>query len=359
MTKILVRRFSMSILFLFLCIISSWAYSAKQAILLEITDTIGPATQEYIQHHLISAQKNPEISFVILRLDTPGGVNTAVRSINKTILASTIPIITYVSPSGARAANLAAFIVYASHIAAMAPGTNIGATIPVEKNNIKDAIAYLRNLAQLRERNVDWPEKAVDGNVNLSAEDALKLKVIDVVADNIPDLMQKLNDRTVTVQGTPMRLDTRDVNIKTIKPGIRFTLLSYLTDPTIAYLLLLIAIYGLFLEFYHPGFIIPGILGAISLLLTLYSFQFLPINYAGITLLLAGIVCILTEASLSKISIFTVLGIVTFALGSYFFIHTNEAENKIAWQLILATSVITAVFFQVIIRISKRASRSS
>lgn len=354
-----------------LCLFSSSSHAAsKLAVQLDINSAISPAVQDYIQRGLEYARyHNAEL--VIIKLDTPGGLETSMHNINRAILASPIPVVTYVAPAGARAASAGTFIMYASQIAAMAPGTNVGAASPVNINGMSaeksdatmnkkvmnDASAYIRSLAQLRGRNINWAENAVRQAVSISAEEALKLKVINVVADNIPQLLQKINNTQVSVLGKEVKLQTADIVIQKIKPDWRFEFLSIITDPSVAYILLLIGIYGMFFEFYSPGMILPGAAGAICLILALYAFQLLPINYAGFALLALGIAFMISEAFITSFGILGIGGVIAFILGSIFLLDSHTPGFAIAWQLILIMSLITVSFFLVIVNLTIRSMR--
>lgn len=345
----------------------------KRAIILNVSGAIGPAIQDYIQRGIEYA-KEKHATLIILQLDTPGGLETAMRVINKLILASPIPIVTYVAPSGARAASAGTFILYASHIAAMAPGTNVGAASPVnlmggsetrdkkssrnieEEKATEDASAYIRGLAALRSRNVEWAEKAVREAVSLSADEALKIRVINLIASDIPDLLQKINHYTVRMPNNIITLQTDNITLETINPDWRFEFLKIITDPTIAYVLLLIGIYGLFFEFSNPGLILPGVAGAIALLIALYAFQLLPINYVGFTLLLLGILFMVAEVFLASFGALGIGGIVAFATGSVLLLDTNSGFG-IAWQMILIASIVSGVFFLIVMNLAFRSMR--
>lgn len=353
------------IAFFILCFTSTFAHATGQAIMLDVTGAIGPATQDYIERNLELARTD-HAAVMIIRLDTPGGLETSMRGISKAILASPIPVVTWVAPSGARAASAGTFILYASHVAAMAPGTNVGAASPVnmgsqkmpstmQKKAMNDAAALIRSLAELRGRNVEWPEKAVREAVSLSADEALKMKVIDLIADNVPELLKKTNGRMVKIQNEIQTIKTENIQVQMIKPDWRFQFLSVLTNPDIAYILLLVGIYGLFFEFYNPGFVLPGVAGVISLLLALYAFQLLPVNYTGFALLLLGITFMTIEIFVSGFGVLAIGGIISFVVGSIFLLDTHVAGFSIAWQLILLMALVSAVFFFVVINLAVRS----
>ncbi len=381
MIKLTNMRFHItSFLVIVILAISSVVYAEKKAVLIDVTGAIGPAVQDYIQRSLDDAAKN-QASVIILRLDTPGGLETSMRGIDKAILSSPVPVVAYVAPQGARAASAGTFIMYASQIAAMAPGTNIGAASPVNIGGIgspgenktgeenkktpsteetkakNDAAAYIRSLAEMHHRNAMWAEQAVLKAASLSSDEALKQHVIDVIANDPSDLLNKINGKTVTVQGTQQTLQTAGQTIETVKPDWRYQFLSIITDPSVAYILLLIGIYGLFFEFYNPGLVLPGVAGAICLLLALYAFQLLPINYTGFALLLLGLAFMITEVFISSFGILGIGGIIAFIVGSIFLLDTKAPGFTIAWQLILLMSVLSAVFFLVIIQLAVRSMR--
>lgn len=343
---------------------------------LTINDVIGPATDDYVERAIATATIQ-QAALIVIRMDTPGGLDSAMRSIIKTITNSSVPVAVYVAPTGARAASAGTYILYASHIAAMAPGTNLGAATPVQiggitppdlqkgkdktdksrqdnnqitmkQKTINDAVAYIRGLAQLRGRNQEWAEKAVREAVSLPASDALKLNVIDIIATNTPDLLKQINGREVLVQGKPRRLKTAGLTLKEINPDWRSRFLSVITNPNIAYILMLLGIYGLILEFYNPGSIVPGTVGAICLLLAMYSFQLLPVNYAGMALILLGIALMVGEAFEPSFGMLGIGGVTSFVIGSIILMDTDVPGFGIDISLI-ATFAVTSVILLVVV----------
>lgn len=379
----LVRRLLLAILVLWPCwLISSTLAEAVsgQAVWLEIDGAIGPASSDYFRRGLNKAVEQ-QASIVILRIDTPGGLDTSMRDIIQRIMTSPLPVITYVSPSGARAASAGAYILYASHIAAMAPATNVGAATPVQiagfpggkppdrnkpadehsaadpmhKKIINDAVAYIRGLAQMRDRNADWAEKAVREAASLSAEEALTEGVIDLIAADNNDLLEQLNGRTVTVLGQKTTLATSTLSIHHIEPDWRSRLLSVITDPNVAYILMLVGVYGLIYEFANPGTILPGVAGTISLLLALFAFQVLPINYAGLALMLLGIAFMIGEVFVTSFGALGVGGIIAFVVGSIMLLDTDIPGYGISIPLIAFFALSSAGLFMFVLGMAIRA----
>jgi membrane-bound serine protease (ClpP class) len=347
------------------------AVIAGKAILLNVSGAIGPATQDYIERGIEQAAKD-RANLVIIQLNTPGGLETAMRGINAAILNSPIPVVTYVYPKGARAASAGTFMLYASHVAAMAPGTNVGAAAPVQILNkskdtkeasaadmkaANDAAAYIRSLAEMRGRNTDWAENAVRQAASSSAENAKKMKIVDILADDYPDLLKKLDGLSVNISGKNEKLTTDGMTIETVAADWRYQFLSFITNPNIAYLLLLAAIYGLFFELSNPGLILPGIVGVIALVLALYAFQLLPINYAGLALIIVGLGFILFEVYISSYGALGVGGVIAFIVGSIMLFDTSEPAFRLTLSLILAMSIVTAAFFFVIVTIAVRSHK--
>ena len=287
-------------LFMFCLPVQAAVKEAPTAYVVKVQDIITPATSDFIHRQLQLATEEKASVFVI-ELDTPGGLMDSMKSIIQDILASKVPVVTYVSPSGAHAASAGTYIMYASHVAAMAPSTNLGAATPITmggKNDPKDTLskkmasdasAYIRGLAELRSRNSPWAEKAVNESVSLSASEALKQNVVDVVAGNLDELMNKIDGRTVKTADASMTLATKGARIEFHEADWHTKLLAIITNPNITFLLMSIGAYGIILEFSHPGAFFPGIMGGICLLLGLYALNVLPINYAGLGLLILGI----------------------------------------------------------------------
>jgi membrane-bound serine protease (ClpP class) len=365
--------------------------ATQRAIILEINDAIGPAIADYIVRELRTAAGS-ETGLIVLRMDTPGGLDTSMREIISAILASPVPVATYVAPNGARAASAGTYIAYASAVVGMAPGTNIGAATPVQlgvspfvpggkpeqpsgqKNGqekgpvgepadtesrkaINDAVAYIRSLADLNGRNADWATEAVRTSVSIPASEALKLHVIDVIADDAPDLLRKIDGRTATVAGKPERLTTASLQIVTVAPDWRTKLLAIATNPNIALILMLIGIYGLLFEFLNPGAVAPGLIGAISLLVALYALHLLPINYAGAALLLLGIGLMIAEAHIGAFGVIGVGGIIAFMIGAIMMFPPGAPGFELSPVVIAGVVVVTASFFMLVLSMLFRSRK--
>ena len=346
------------------------ASSTAIAVILDIDGAIGPAAAEYV-HDGLDEARSRQAAVVVLRLDTPGGLSSSMRDIIRDILESHIPVITYVSPSGARAASAGTYILYASHLAAMAPSTHLGAATPVqisgggifggekkddekkdakspdaktaeEQKVLNDAIAYIRGLAQLRGRNAEWAEKAVREAATLTDTEAKDQHVIELIADNVADLLKQADGRTVKIGNREVTLKTSGLTAVPIAPNWRARILAIITNPTIAYLLLLAGLYGIMFEFISPGTYFPGVLGSIALLVGLYALNLLPVNYAGAGLLLLGIAMLVAEAFLPTFGVVGIGGIAAFILGSLFLFRGDVPGFQLAWQAVAAAASASA-----------------
>lgn len=398
-------RAKISVMFLLLVVMGILlnTVSAKDTgghvLLLTIEEAIGPATDDYIERALQSAAEDGA-TLVVIRMDTPGGLDTAMRGIIKSITSSPIPVASWVAPAGSRAASAGTYILYASHVSAMAPGTNLGAATPVaiggmpspdkgkpprpaskdkadeqgtsgeqgetkpaaemdtsKRKSVNDAAAYIRSLAEMRGRNQDWAEKAVREAASLQASEALKMNVIDLIAADMPELLQKLHGREVSVQGKKVTLETTGLVVRELKPDWRSSLLSVITNPNIAYILMLVGIYGLILEFSNPGSIVPGTIGAISLLLALYALQLLPINYAGVALILLGIALMIGEAYQPSFGILGIGGVVAFVIGSVILMDTEAPGFGIDLSVILTFAISSALIFILLVGMAIKSRR--
>lgn len=344
------------------------AVQAESFVMLATYDgVINPVSAEYLHDALISAQESGAQALII-RLNTPGGLDTSMRLIIKDITGAAIPVIVYVSPSSGRAASAGVFITMAAHIAAMAPGTNIGAAHPVAMGGSEtdktmkekmenDSVAYLKSIAEQRGRNVAWAEDAVRKSLSVTEGEALKLKVIDLVAENIPALLTRLDGRSITLQNGPTVLHTATAAVRDFPMGLRLEFLKTLSDPNIAYLLMTIGTIGIIAELYNPGAILPGVVGAISLILAFYSFQSLPVNYAGMLLFLLGIVFFILEASVTSYGLLGIGGVVSMLLGSVMLIKTDAEFLQISWSVILPVVILMGAFSLLIVGMGLRAMR--
>lgn len=363
------------------------ATSTNVAVVADIEGPIGPATAAFVTEAIAEAEAR-DAQLLILRIDTPGGLDTAMRSIIKAIEGAAIPIVGYVAPSGARAASAGTYMLYACHVAAMAPGTNLGAATPVQigglgelgepedpgsdddgeraeaangsamsKKLVNDAAAYLRSLANLRGRNADWAEQAVREGASLPAEEAAAIDVIDLVAADLDALLVAIAGQTVTVQGNEVTLATADLELVELQPDWQNRLLGIISNPNVAYILMLIGIYGLIYELANPGAVFPGTVGAVSLLLALYAFQLLPVSYAGIALIILGLALMGAEAFVPSFGALGVGGAVAFVVGSLILIDTDVPGFGLSLSLVLAVAAASALLLFFVVAMAIRAYR--
>jgi membrane-bound serine protease (ClpP class) len=319
-----------------------------------IDGVISPVTLRLVETALARAQTDKAQALVI-QLDTPGGLERSMRAICQRLLNAEIPVIVWVGPTGARAASAGVFITLAGHVAAMAPATNIGAAHPVavgggvDKESLRkienDAAAFVRTIAADRGRNADWAEKAVRQSVSITEREAVKLNVIDLVADSIPDLLAKVDGRAVkTAKGT-VTLATKAAMARPIEIGVRDRFLNVITDPNVAYVLMMLGTLGLIFELSNPGAILPGVIGGISLILAFFAFQSLPINFAGVLLILFAIVLFIAEVKVVSHGVLAIGGVVAMALGSLMLYDEPEAGFRVSWLVVVPTVAVTAGIF--------------
>lgn len=331
----------------------------------EMSGVISPASSAYILRAISIAEEKSGVCLII-KLDTPGGLDESMREITKRILNARVPVVIYVAPKGARAASAGVFILYASHIAAMAPGTNVGAAHPVGMGGEKidtvmaskvtnDAVAYLQSLAKIRNRNIEWAEKAVRQSASIDDETALKLGVCELIAEGDEDLINKLNGREVRVLEETMRLNTKSVPLKKISMSLREKLLLILTNPNIAYILLLLGIYGLFFELQNPGMIFPGIVGGICLILGFYALHLLPVNYAGLALILLSAIFFILEIYITSHGLLSIGGVLSLIIGSVILFESDLPFLRVSWEVIMLVVIIIIVFVGILLFLGIKA----
>jgi membrane-bound serine protease (ClpP class) len=356
-----------AILLLFF-ISSPFLLPAQKVVSITIDGTINPASASYIERSIQkSAKQNAQC--LIINLNTPGGLLKSTRVIVGAILDAPIPIVVYVSPGGAHAGSAGVFITLAAHVAAMAPGTNIGAAHPVSEGQMdttmnekltNDAAAFVRTIAEKRSRNIVWAEEAVRKSVSLTGSEAVQQKVVDLLATDTRQLLEQIDGRTVNLSTGSATLHTRSASIEQLDMSFSEKVLNIISDPNLAYMLLMLGFYGLLFELYNPGAIFPGIAGVIGLVLGLYALHTLPVNYAGLALMIFGIILFLLEIKITSHGLLTIGGIVSLLLGSLMLIRDDTAFPilKISTTVILSTTAITALFFLFVVGAGIRAQRA-
>jgi membrane-bound serine protease (ClpP class) len=341
---------------------------ANEVYTIKIQGAINPPVASFITESLVKAEKDGSEALLIL-MDTPGGLDTSMRDIVKGIMESNIPVIVYVYPSGARAASAGSVILLASHVAAMAPGTNAGAAHPVsvgqEKADkvmmekvAKDAEAYVRSLAKQRGRNEDWAAKSVKESASITATDAVEKKVVDLVVASIDELLEKIDGKTVETKKGKVVLKTKGKKTVEVAMPFKYRFLSYISDPNVAYILMMIGIYGILFEIYSPGAIFPGVAGGISLILALYAFQTLPISYAGLALILLAVIFFILELKVVSYGALGIAGTISLVIGSIMLVDLPSSVLSISYATIIIVAVLTGIFFFGVLTYAVRAQLS-
>ncbi len=327
----------------------------REVFVIEVSGTINPGLAEYLIRSMEEAS-GERAGCIVIQLDTPGGLALSMRSIVMAMLASEIPVVVYVSPSGARAASAGVMITLAADVAAMAPGTNIGAAHPVDLGQggmdetmgekvVNDMVAYAKSIAEKHGRNSEWAEKAVRESVSVTEKEALELNVIDLIAEDLDDLLEKIDGRELAGKGI---LHTKGVSRVVLTESLRDRILKTLSDPNIAYILMMIGLAGLYFELSHPGAIFPGVIGAISLILAFFAFQTLPVNYAGILLIALAIILFVLEMKVTSYGLLSMGGVVSLFLGSLMLFEGGATGMRLSWQVLIPTVVMVSGFFAVI-----------
>jgi membrane-bound serine protease (ClpP class) len=336
----------------------------REVMIIDLEGPINPGTATFLVRGIKEAEERGSV-LVIIRLDTPGGLATSMRTMVKAILNSSVPVVVYVAPSGAGAASAGVMVTVAAHVAAMAPGTNIGAAHPVTAGGkdiektmsekvVNDMASYGRGIAQEKGRNAEWVEKAIRESVSITAEEAVKKNVVDLVATNVDELLKLLDGRKITLRQGEVTLKTTDLVKKYYHPGFRDRVLKVISDPNIAYILMMIGLAGLYFELAHPGAIFPGVIGAMSLILAFYSFQTLPVNYAGLLLIALAIVMFVAEVKVTSYGMLSIGGVISLTLGSIMLFE----DVGVSLRLMAPTIVLVAGFFVVVSTLAYRAYRS-
>lgn len=357
-----------ALLFLVTALVPSLALSQKGYVI-KIDGSINPASAGFL-HRAVEDATEKQAECLIIELNTPGGLLKSTRMMVSDILEAKIPIIVYVSPAGAQSASAGVFITLAAHIAAMAPGTNIGAAHPVSMQGsmdstmmekaTNDAAAFVRTIAEKRQRNIQWAEEAVRKSLSITETEALRTQVIDLIARNLDSLLIQLDGRTVPLPSGLRTLHTKGLVIEQEEMGFSEKVLDILSDPNIAYVLMLLGIYGLLFELYNPGAVLPGVVGGISLILAFYSLHTLPVNYAGLALILFGIVLFIVDIKAVSHGVLSIGGVISLVLGSMMLIRSDSALEfvQISWSVILTSAALSLIFFMFVVGFGLRALKS-
>ncbi len=356
------------LLYVFLLVAGPWPLYAQKVISIKLEATINPATADFI-HRAIEVAEKEQATCLLIHLNTPGGLLKSTRVIVSDILESPVPVVVYVSPGGAHAGSAGVFITMAAHIAAMAPGTNIGAAHPVstqgEMDTImsakatNDAMAFIRSIAAKRGRNAAWGAQAVLNSVSLTETEALENNVINLIASNDQELLNKIDGKSITVSTGTVALQTKNASTKSLEMGWGEKMLNILSDPNVAYILFLLGLYGLIFELYSPGAIFPGIIGGICIILALYAMHTLPVNYAGLALIVFGVILFLLEIKIVSHGLLAIGGVISLLLGSMMLIRTDEtwAMASLSWSVILTAVGVTSLFFLFVVGMGLKAQR--
>jgi membrane-bound serine protease (ClpP class) len=357
------------VLIIILALAAAWGSKAgaaeRRIYVLPAVGSINPGLAEFVVSGIRKAE-TAQAGALVIQLDTPGGLDSSMRQICQAIINAKIPVIVYVSPRGARAASAGVLITVAAHVAAMAPGTNIGAAHPVSvglgkldkvmsEKVVNDMAAYGRALAEERGRNVEWVEKAIRKSVSISAHDAVKQKVVEVVAENLEELLKKVDGRRVVVAGKPQAIKTSGVMVEEIPEDLRTKVLKHIADPNIAFILMMLGLAGIYFELAHPGVVLPGAVGALCLLLAFFAFQTLPVNFIGILLIILAFILFILEIYVTSFGLLTVGGIASLLLGSMMLFRGGEAGVDISWGVLITTVVVISIFFILVAGIVMRS----
>lgn len=343
--------------------------SGQKVVSISIKGGINPASAEFIQQ-AVERSKLENASVLLIHLNTPGGLSSSTRDIVTSILQSPVPVVVFVAPSGAHAGSAGVFITMAAHIAAMAPGTNIGAAHPVNmqgkydavmmEKSMNDAVAFIRSVAEQRGRNAQWAEDAVRRSVAITATEALNNQVIDLIADNDADLLSKLDGRSVSANNKTYTLQTKHAAVEHLEMGFFQKMLDFISNPDVAYLLMMIGFFGVLFELFNPGAILPGIAGVVFLILAFYALSSMPVNYAGVALIVFGIILLLLEIKVVSHGMLAIGGAASVLLGSMFFFRTSSTQDvmSVSWSVIITTTITTTLFFLFVVGMGLKAQKA-